>query len=77
MNVRKQVFLVEFYRKGDPVDDAAIRKVGDLMRDENYYKAIIFSSSGFTKAATGYADGRPIILVDKPQLELLLSKVDS
>lgn len=75
MNVRKQIFLVEFYRKGDPVDDAAIRKVADLLRDENYFKAIIFSSSGFTNAAIGYADGRPILLVDKTQLELLLSKV--
>ena len=76
MNVRKQVFLVEFYRRGDPVDDAVIRKIGDLIRDENYFKAIIFSSSGFTKAAMGYADGRPIVLVDKSQLEILLSKVD-
>ena len=74
MSGRKQVFRLDFYRNADPVNDGAIRKMAEDIKTSNYIKAIIFSSSGFTKAAENYADGRPIVLIGKDQLELILSK---
>ena len=46
----------------------------DTVKNQNYFKAIIFSSSGFSTTALKFADGRPIVLIGKEQLEIILSK---
>ena len=74
MSGRKQIFRIDFYRNAEPVNDGAIRKMAEDIKTSSYTKAIIFSSSGFTKAAENYAEGRPIVLIGKDQLELILSK---
>ncbi len=74
MNLRKQIFLVEFYREAEPVEESVIRKIADTVKNQNYFKAIIFSSSGFSTTALKFADGRPIVLIGKEQLEIILSK---
>ena len=74
MSGRKQIFRLDFYRNADPVSDGVIRKIADALKNSNYIKAMIFSSSGFTKAAESYADGRPIVLIGKDQLETILTK---
>lgn len=73
-NVRPLVFMVEFYRDAEPVKDTAIRKIADQLKEHSYYKAIVFSSSGFTNLAIKYAETRPIILIDREHLESILSK---
>lgn len=74
MNGRKQIFLVDFYRGAEPVEEGSIRKVADTVKSKNYFKAIVFSSSGFSAQALKFAENRPVVLVGKDQLEGFLAK---
>lgn len=74
MNVRKQLFLLRFYRNPEPIDDAAVRETLDTSKSMKCQKAYMLSSSGFTKAALGFAENRPIELVGKEKLEIVLQK---
>ncbi len=74
MNVRKMVILAEFYRETTPVEEAIIRQTADTVKNQNYYKAYIFSSSGFTNTAIQFAESRPVVLVGKEALENILAK---
>lgn len=74
MNVRKQIFLVEFYRDTDTIEEDKVRKAADELKNQNYFKAIIFSSSGFSHAAMKFSEGRPVVLIGKEKLEVILSK---
>ncbi len=73
-SVRPLKFMVEFYRDAEPVKDSAIRKIADELKEHSYYKAIVFSSSGFTNLSLKYAETRPIILIDREHLETILSQ---
>lgn len=72
-NARPLLFMTEFYRDAEPVKDNAIRKIADLLKEHSYYKAIVFSSSGFTNMALKFAETRPIILIDRDHLQMILS----
>ena len=61
MNVRKQLYMIDFHRETEPIEDSEIRNVLD-------------TSSGFTSAAVGFAENRPIELIGKERLEQLLAK---
>lgn len=74
MNVRKQLFLLNFYRDTEPIEDTEIRRVLDLSKQMNCSKAYVITSAGFTSSATGYAENRPIELVGKEKLESILAK---
>lgn len=74
MSVRKQLFLLRFYRNPEPIDDAAVRETLDMSKDMKCQKAYMLSSSGFTKGAGGFAENRPIELVGKEKLEAILQK---
>ena len=74
MNMRPQVFLIEFYRETEPVEDDPIRRVADKVKVQNYAKAIVCASSGFTRSAASFAENRPVELVDRETLENTLSK---
>lgn len=74
MNMRKQLFLLRFYRDADPLEDSAIRETLDKMKDQNCTKAYILASAGFTRTALGFAESRPVELIGKEKLEQLLQK---
>ena len=74
MAVRKQVFLIRFYRDPEPVLDQQVIESLDLMKSQNYIKGYMFSSSGFNTAAKRYAENRPVELIEKQKLEAVLSK---
>src|SRR5574344_2535313 len=74
MNMRKQLFLVCFYRDSEPIEDAEIRKILDTIKTQNCTKAIVCTSSGFTSSASGFAENRPVELVGKERLEKILAK---
>ncbi len=74
MNQRQQMILVQFFRDTNPVEDSVVRKAADSVKSQNYEKAILISSSEFTRTAMSFAETRPINLVGKLQLETLLSK---
>ncbi|MCR5762766.1 MAG: tetratricopeptide repeat protein [Treponema sp.] len=73
-NMRQQIFLVEFFRNSEPLSETAVRKAADLVKAKGYYKAILFSSSGFTGDALNFAENRPLILAGKEIVEHILNK---
>src|SRR5574344_2033213 len=77
MTVRKQLYLLRFYRETDPVEDSAVRETLDKMKEQNCTKAYILASSDFTRTAVGYAESRPVELVGKEKLEQILQKSGS
>ncbi len=74
MNVRKQLFLLDFYRDTEPIEDTEIRRVLELAKSLNCTKAYAITSTGFTSSASGFAENRPIELVGKEKLEAILQK---
>ena len=74
MNMRKQLFLLNFYRVTDPIEDAEVRRTLDLAKTKNCAKAFACTSSEFTTTAIRFAENRPIELVGKEKLESLLAK---
>ena len=73
-NMRQQIFLAEFFRNSEPLSETVVRKAADLVKAKGYYKAILFSSSGFTGEALNFAESRPIILAGKEIVEHILTK---
>ena len=73
-NVRKQLILLWFMRDTNPIEDGIVRKMLDKQKELNCTKGMLFSSSGFTRTASSFAENRPIELVTKAKLESLLSK---
>ncbi|MBP5156861.1 MAG: tetratricopeptide repeat protein [Treponema sp.] len=73
-NARKQVWLVQFYRVSKPIEEAAVQKVADVLKEKKYYKAVIFSSSGFAIEAVNFAENRPIVLAGKEMVESILAR---
>lgn len=74
MNVRKQLYMIDFHRETDPIEDVEIRTVLDTAKSKNCVKVFVCTSSGFTSAAVGFAENRPIELIGKEKLEQLLAK---
>lgn len=73
-SVRKQTFLIKFFRETEPVEDAVVRKTLDEIKSQGCAKAFICSSSGFTRTATAAAENRPCELIGKEHLEKILDK---
>ena len=73
--MRKQTFLLRFYRDPDPVEDSVVRETHDKAKAMNCTKAYFISSSGFTRSALSYAENRPIELIGKEKLESLLGNL--
>jgi hypothetical protein len=67
--------LIRFLRVAEVVDLTAIRAIHEEMRKLGVMRGIIVASSRFSKSAQDFAETRPIDLVDKDQLQKLLSKV--
>ena len=74
MNVRKQLYLLRFYRFSDPLEDSVVRQAIDDLKGTNCSRAYIFSSSDFSRSARAFAEGRPVELIGKEQLEQALKK---
>ncbi|WP_191017016.1 tetratricopeptide repeat protein [Treponema zioleckii] len=74
MNVRKQLYLINFYRDAEPIEDSEIRRVLDMAKSQNCSKTYLCSSAGFTSSASGFAENRPIELIGKEKLERILAK---
>ncbi len=71
MNVKQQVYLIQFYRSTKIIEESIVRKVADAVKSKNYKKGYIFASSDFSPAAISYAETRPVVLIPKDTLESL------
>ena len=74
MSVRRQLYLLRFYRFSDPLEDSVVRQALDDLKGTNCSRAYIFSSSDFSRSARTFAEGRPVELIGKEQLEQALKK---
>lgn len=74
MNMRKQLYLLNFYRITDPIEDSEVRRSLDLAKTKNCVKTFACTSSEFTTTAVRFAENRPIELVPKEKLEAILAK---
>lgn len=72
MSVRKQSFLLRFYRDVEPLEDAPVRDILETAKSSNCTKSFIFASSGFTRTAIAFAENRPVELAGKEKLQQLL-----
>lgn len=72
MNMRKQTFLLRFYRDVEPLEDTPVREALDHAKASNCTKTYIFASAGFTRTASGFAENRPIELIGKEKLQQIL-----
>lgn len=75
-NVRKMPRLIRFFRMPEMVDESTVRTILEKIKQLNISRAVIVTSSGFTRTATEFADSRPVELFNKEQLQELLDRVD-
>jgi tetratricopeptide (TPR) repeat protein len=75
MSMRQQLIMVLFFRESELIKDDVPRKLLDDIKKNNCVKGIICTSSGFTKTAKDFVEGRPIELVDQKGLEKLLEQI--
>ncbi|MCH5295612.1 MAG: tetratricopeptide repeat protein [Treponema sp.] len=74
MNVRQQLYLLDFYRETEPLEENAVRRLADKLKAQGCNKGLIITSSEFARAAVQYAESRPLQLVAKDQLEKIMAK---
>ena len=74
-NARRMPRLIRFFRVAEVVDLTAVRAIHEEMRKLGVMRGIMVVSSRFSKSAQDFAETRPIELVDKDQLQKLLSRV--
>jgi HJR/Mrr/RecB family endonuclease len=67
--------LIRFYRSPDPVDEPKVRAILDDAKEKNITRAVLVTSSEFTRAALDYANSRPVELFNKEKLQGLLGGI--
>ena len=72
MNVRKQPKLFVYSRDSDIIGDSFLRTLHEQMKTQGLVRAVVITSSGFSRAALAFAENRPIELIDKDKLESML-----
>jgi len=75
-NVRKIPRIIRFLRTPDMVDESAVRALLEEMKKLGVTRAVLATSSGFTRSAMEFADSRPVDLFNKDQLAEMLLGVD-
>jgi len=71
---RKPPWLARIYRSPDMIDEGKIRSILDDAKAQNMGRAVIMSSTGFSRPALEYAESRPVELFGKEKLQSLLKK---
>lgn len=75
-NARRMPKLLRFLRTTDIVDEAAVRSVHEEIKKQNITRAIIITSSTFSRMAQEFADTRPVELYPTDKLKELLDRCD-
>ena len=71
---RKPPHLIRIYRSPDMIDEVKIRSLLDDAKQQNMGRAVIMTSTGYTRRALEYAESRSIELYSKEKLQGLLKK---
>ncbi|HOV12751.1 MAG TPA: tetratricopeptide repeat protein [Spirochaetota bacterium] len=75
-NVKKKPKMFYIFRKSSPIEESTLRKVHETMRSKEIIKAVVITSSDFTKQALAFVQERPIELVDKNGLQNILKDIN-
>lgn len=75
-NVRKIPRLIRFLRVPEMVDESSVRALLEQMKNLGMTRAMLATSSGFSRGAMDFADSRPVDLFNKDQLAEMLLSVD-
>jgi HJR/Mrr/RecB family endonuclease len=57
------------------VDDGKIRSILDDAKTQNMVRAMVMTSSGFTRSAVEFAESRSVELYNKDKLQVLLKQI--
>ncbi|WP_028973767.1 tetratricopeptide repeat protein [Spirochaeta cellobiosiphila] len=68
-NTRKMPKLIRFLRIPDMIEENIIRDLHEEMKSLGANRAIIFSSSNFSRMAITFAESRPVDLMNKDKLQ--------
>ena len=75
-NTKKKPKLVHIYRRSNPIDESALRRLHEVMREKEIIKGVVVTASTFSKQAQVFAQERPIELIDKNGLQTVLQKIN-
>ncbi|OGL44507.1 MAG: hypothetical protein A2W05_09475 [Candidatus Schekmanbacteria bacterium RBG_16_38_10] len=70
----KYIVFVRNHKQPAFVEIGVVRELFGMLIHESAQKGILISSSDFTKEATEFANGKPLELVNRKNLEMLLQK---
>ncbi len=76
-NTRAQPRLVRFLRTAELIEESRVRQLHEEMRSQNMSRCALVASAAFSHKAVGYAESRPIELIDKDRLQELLKSAES
>lgn len=71
---KKMPRLIQFIRVADLIDEATVRDIHETMKSQNLTRAMIISSSNFSRMALDFAESRPLELYNKDKLQEFLKK---
>ncbi len=74
LNVKQQIYLAQFYRTTETIEEKEVRRLSDTVKSKSYIKGLLFSCSDISHEARVFAESRPIVLVSKDNLIALLKK---
>jgi len=73
-SARKLPHIIRIYRSPDMIDESKIRSLLDDAKQQNMGRALIMTSTGYSRRAVEFAESRPIELYSKEKLQDLLKK---
>lgn len=75
-NTRKLPVIIRLLRVPEMVEESTVRNMHEEMKKDGITKALMITSSTFSRMATEFAEQRPIDLMGKEELQELLCKID-
>lgn len=73
-NTKRQPVLYAFIRETETIEEPIVRLVHEKVKNGNMRKAIVITSSSYSRGAREFAESRPIDLVDKDRLLAIIKQ---
>ena len=73
-NVRQSLSIFYFFREPDPIDENVVRELEEEIKEQKAKKGVAYSSTGFTRQASTFSEGRLLELCDRAKLSAALAK---
>lgn len=73
-NARQMPKIIWFIRIPELIDESRVRALHEKMKSQNVTRGIMISSSNYSRAASSFAESRPIDLFNKDRLQEMLKR---